>query len=164
MAAAAAVVVLGGTGLGVATALAPGGGASASRAIPAALTATSCRNLKLAVGTLASVSGSTLVIKPLIGRAVRVTTSGSTTVAREVTGTLADVRDGLHVIVSGTTSHGQIEARRIGLTPSSLGMRPPCCRPRAPRPRSCSGSPTGPWPMRAPAVSPWMSRAGRTSA
>jgi hypothetical protein len=122
-AAAAAVAVLGGTGLGVATALAPGGGASASRPIPAALTATSCRNLKLAVGTLASVSGSTLVIKPLIGREIRVTTSASTKVEREVTGTLAAVRDGQHVIVSGTGSHGQIEARRIGLTPSSLGMR-----------------------------------------
>ena len=93
--------------------------------VTAALTSTSCANLKLAAGTLASVSGSTLVIRPPIGPAVRVTTSGSTKVAREVTGTLADVRDGLHVIVSGTRSHGQIQARRIGLTPTSLALKPP---------------------------------------
>src|SRR5580693_4037055 len=91
----------------------------------AALTATSCRTLKLAIGTLHSVSGSTLVIKPVIGPAVRVTTSASTTVTREVKGTLADVRDGMHVIVSGTSSHGQITARRIGVTPSSLASQAP---------------------------------------
>ncbi len=89
------------------------------------LTSTSCARLKLVIGTLASVSGSTLVIKPVIGPAVRVTTSASTKVAREVTGTLADVRDGMHVIVSGSRSHGQIAARRIGVTSSSLGMRAP---------------------------------------
>ena len=91
----------------------------------AALTATSCRTLKLAIGTLQSVSGSTLVIKPVIGPAVRVTTSASTTVTREVKGTLADVRDGMHVIVSGTSSSGQITGRRIGVTLSSLAAQLP---------------------------------------
>lgn len=126
VAAAAAVVVLGGAGAGIASTLSPGGtGTAGSRPVAAALTSTSCANLKLVAGTLASVSGSTLLIRPPIGPAVRVTTSGSTTVAREVTGTLADVRDGLHVIVSGTRSHGQIAARRIGLTPASLALKPP---------------------------------------
>lgn len=126
MAAAAAVLVLGGAGAGIATTLAAGrAGTPGSRPVAAALTSTSCRSLKLVAGTLVRVSGSSLVIRPPIGPAVRVSTSGSTTVAREVTGTLADVRDGLHVIVSGTRSHGQIEARRIGLTPSSLAMKPP---------------------------------------
>ena len=119
-----------GAGLGLSTVLAPGGGtgpggAGRPAAATAVLTSTSCARLKLVIGTLASVSGSTLVIKPVIGPAVRVTTSASTKVAREVTGTLADVRDGMHVIVSGSRSHGQIAARRIGVTSSSLGMRAP---------------------------------------
>jgi len=91
----------------------------------AALTATSCPSMKLAIGTLTSVSGSTLVLKPVIGPAVRVSTTASTTVTREVKGTLADVRDGMHVIVSGTGSDGKIMARRVGVTPSSLAATAP---------------------------------------
>ena len=123
-AAAVTVAVLGGGGLGIASTLSPGERGT-GQVMTAALTATSCRTLKLAIGTLHSVSGSTLVIKPVIGPAVRVTTSASTTVTREVKGTLADVRDGMHVIVSGTSSHGQITARRIGVTPSSLASQAP---------------------------------------
>jgi hypothetical protein len=123
-AAAVTVAVLGGGGLGIASTLSPGVRGTGP-VMTAALTATSCRSLKLAIGTLASVSGSTLVIKPVIGPAVRVSTSASTTVAREVKGTLADVRDGTHVIVSGARSDGQITARRIGVTPSSLAGKAP---------------------------------------
>jgi hypothetical protein len=123
-AAAVTVAVLGGGGLGIAATLSPGARGT-GQVMRAALTATSCPTLKLAIGTLTSVSGRTLVIKPVIGPAVRVSTSASTTVTREVNGTLADVRDGMHVIVSGTRSSGQIMARRIGITPSSLAVRAP---------------------------------------
>lgn len=123
-AAAVTVAVLGGGGLGIAATLSPGVRGTGP-VMTAALTATSCPTLKLAIGTLTSVSGSTLVIKPVIGPAVRVSTSASTTVTREVNGTLADVRDGMHVIVSGTRSSGQITARRIGVTPSSLAVKAP---------------------------------------
>jgi hypothetical protein len=118
------VAVLGGGGLGIASTLSPGVRGTGP-VMTAALTATSCPSMKLAIGTLTSVSGSTLVIKPVIGPAVRVSTSASTTVTREVKGTLADVRDGMHVIVSGARSGGQITARRIGVTPSSLAGKAP---------------------------------------
>jgi hypothetical protein len=123
-AAAVTVAVLGGGGLGIASTLSPGVRGS-GQVMTAALTATSCPSMKLAIGALASVSGSTLVIKPVIGPAVRVSTTASTTVTREVKGTLADVRDGMHVIVSGTGSDGKITARRIGVTPSSLAAKAP---------------------------------------
>jgi hypothetical protein len=123
-AAAVTVVVLGGGGLGIASTLSPGVRGT-GQVMTAALTATSCRSLKLAIGTLTSVAGSTLVIKPVIGPAVRVSTSASTTVTREVKGTLADVRDGMHVIVSGARSDGQITAWQIGVTPSSLAAKAP---------------------------------------
>jgi hypothetical protein len=123
-AAAVTVAVLGGGGLGIASTLSPGVRGS-GQVMMAALTATSCPSMKLAIGTLASVSGSTLVLKPIIGPAVRVSTTASTTVTREVKGTLADVRDGMHVIVSGTGSDGKITASRIGLTPSSLAAKAP---------------------------------------
>ena len=123
-AAAVTVAVLGGGGLGIASTLSPGVRGS-GRVMTAALTATSCPSMKLAIGTLTSVSGSTLVIRPVIGPAVRVSVTASTTVTREVKGTLADVRDGMHVIVSGTSSNGQITARRIGVTPSSLAAKAP---------------------------------------
>jgi hypothetical protein len=123
-AAAVTVAVLGGGGLGIASTLSPGVRGT-GQVMTAALTATSCPSMKLAIGTLTSVSGSTLVIKPVIGPAVRVSTSASTTVTREVKGTLADVRDGRHVIVSGARSDGQITARRIGVTPSSLAGKAP---------------------------------------
>ena len=123
-AAAVTVAVLGGGGLGIAATLSPGVRGT-GQVMTAALTATSCRSLKLAIGTLTSVSGRTLVIKPVIGPAVRVSTSASTTVTREVKGTLADVRDGMHVIVSGARSDGRITARRIGVTPSSLAAKAP---------------------------------------
>ena len=118
------MAVLGGGGLGIAATLSPGVRGT-GQVMTAALTATSCRSLKLAIGTLTSVSGRTLVIKPVIGPAVRVSTSASTTVTREVKGTLADVRDGMHVIVSGARSDGRITARRIGVTPSSLAAKAP---------------------------------------
>jgi len=123
-AAAVTVAVLGGGGLGIASTLSPGVRGS-GQVMTAALTATSCPSMKLAIGKLTSVSGSTLVLKPVIGPVVRVSTTASTTVTREVTGTLADVRDGMHVIVSGTGSHGKITARRIGVTPSSLAGKAP---------------------------------------
>jgi hypothetical protein len=123
-AAAVTVAVLGGGGLGIASTLSPGVRGS-GQVMTAALTATSCPNMKLAIGRLTSVSGSALVLKPVIGPAVRVSTTASTTVTREVQGTLADVRDGMHVIVSGASSKGQITARRIGVTPSSLAGKAP---------------------------------------
>jgi hypothetical protein len=123
-AAAVTVAVLGGGGLGIASTLSPGVRGS-GQVMTAALTATSCPSMKLAIGTLTSVSGSTLVLKPVIGPAVRVSTTASTTVTREVNGTLADVRDGMHVIVSGTGSDGKLTARRIGVTPSSLAAKAP---------------------------------------
>ncbi len=123
-AAAVTVAVLGGGGLGIASTLSPGVRGS-GQVMTAALTATSCLSMKLAIGRLTSVSGSTLVLKPVTGPAVRVSTTPSTTVTREVKGTLVDVRDGMHVIVSGTGSDRKITARRIGVTPSSLAAKAP---------------------------------------
>lgn len=94
--ASAAVVLVAAGGYGVSKALdTPGGGSAASpSATSAALISTSCSGLKATGGTLSSVSGTSLVIKTAGGKSVTVTTSPSTEVIREVTGSTRDITDG----------------------------------------------------------------------
>lgn len=112
LAAAAAVVLLGGVGYGVVRSV--GSGHPATRT-GAALTATGCSSLKAVGGTLTSASGSTLTIKAADGDPVTVTTSQETTVLREVTGSLGDITDGVSVTVFGTNSGGRIDAKSVAL-------------------------------------------------
>jgi hypothetical protein len=67
----------------------------------------------LASGTLARISGTDLVLTTASGNTVTVTTSSTTKVTREVTGSVADITDGTQVIVRGTTSGRQLAAASV---------------------------------------------------
>jgi hypothetical protein len=124
--AAAAAVLLGAAGAGAVTALRPATPAppgSATR-VAAGLTATGCTGTELAGGTLDRVSGTSLVLATVSGKQVTVTTSASTRILREVTGTPGDVADGSHVLVSGTSSGGAIAARLVSILPETAGSPP----------------------------------------
>jgi hypothetical protein len=127
LAAAAAVALLAGSGYGVSRILGSADGSHPSSQADAALTATGCVSLEATGGTLASVNGSTLIIRTADGSLVTVTTSGNTKVVREVAGTLGDITDGTPVTVFGTNSGGTIDARSVALrngAASSLGKLP----------------------------------------
>jgi hypothetical protein len=116
--AAAALVLLGGAGYGVTTALtghAPG----------AVLTAVSgCATLKQADGTLERVNGSSLVIKTASGQPVTVTTTASTFVSMSGA-LLSDITDGASVMVRGHSSDGTIAAAIVTVGPPFSAVNPP---------------------------------------
>ena len=124
VASAAALVLLGGAGYGVAaglTGLAPGitrtGTQPATRTgtTATALTAVSgCAGLKQADGTLAQVNGGSLVIETASGQPVAVTTTAST-MASISAAPLSDVTDGATVTVVGHSSDGTIVAKRVNV-------------------------------------------------
>ncbi|MEO5679077.1 MAG: DUF5666 domain-containing protein [Acidimicrobiales bacterium] len=80
------------------------------------------------VGQLTAVDGATLTLTSRDGTAVKVTTSEDTMVTRAVPGTLAEVKVGDNVVVTGTSAAaGSITAARVvdsgTLAPGSLGGR-----------------------------------------
>jgi hypothetical protein len=74
-----------------------------------------CPGLHATSGTLEQLNGTSLVLKTRTGQLVTVTTSASTKVSREVTGTLSDITDGAPVIVHGTGSDGRIAAHDVSI-------------------------------------------------
>jgi hypothetical protein len=121
--AAAALVLLGGAGYGVAAVLtghAPGTvrtGPSAAT-IPASAAdftpVSGCHGLFEAKGTLVRVNGSSLVIKMGSGQPVTVTTTASTGV-NIAAAPLTDIIDGASVTVSGTSADGTIAALSVSI-------------------------------------------------
>jgi hypothetical protein len=131
-------VLLAAAGYGLSAALSPGHKSAGSAPSPSAsagntagtstvgLTATGCSGAssELASGTLARVSGADLILTTASGNAVTVTTSSSTKITREVTGSLADIIDGAHVIVRGTTSGTQLAAASVVIGSGSAPRLP----------------------------------------
>jgi hypothetical protein len=136
VAAAASLLLIGGGSYGLSVALRDGGGArpAVGRKAPtlgAGLIAIDgCPTLAGTSGTLQQVNGSDLVIMTADGQSVPITTSSSTNVGREATGSLDDIRDGTQVIVNGAESDGSIAAATVGvgavgavkMAPANLGL------------------------------------------
>ena len=118
------LLVAGGTWAG----LAAGRGARASRAgsgLAAGLTAVDgCPGLEATSGTAVRIRGSSVVLKTPEGRLVTVTTRASSTVNRQVAGSVGDISDGMHVIVHGTTAGGSLAATQA-ITSTSPVVPPP---------------------------------------
>jgi hypothetical protein len=114
--AAAPLVLIGGIGYGVSTALTgPAPATAGSGAKSAAFTAVSgCAGLKQARGTLAQVTGTSLVIDTARGQPVTVTTTPSTR-ANLFAAPLTDITDGTSVTVIGPSSNGTIAADRVSV-------------------------------------------------
>jgi hypothetical protein len=128
-AAAAVVLVAGAVSLGLIGWL--GGHGDGSMVAAAGLTAVNgCSGLDATSGTLEQVNGTSLVVKTPAGQRVTVTTSASTAVNREVTGSVRDITDGMHVIVHGTYAEGRIAARSVG-----IGVAPKLPIPGGGRPK-----------------------------
>lgn len=89
--------------------------------VAASLVSTDCTNLKVAVGTLESVDGASLVLRTPMGAAVTVSTSDSTAITRVVNGALSDITDGAHVFVRGEGTDGdKIAASSVAIMPTSV--------------------------------------------
>lgn len=120
-AAAAGVLLIGGASYGLAAGLggsAPGQSTGCERepGDRCRTTAVSgCPGLEATSGTLQRVSGTSLVLKTPGGALGTVTTSASTTVTRQVIGSVSDIADGAQVIVRGTGSAGTITAQNISI-------------------------------------------------
>jgi hypothetical protein len=122
--AAAAILVAGGAWYGL---IARPGGAGHAGGTANELTAVNgCPGLAAASGMLERVKGSSLVLKTPGGAPVTVITSASSTLSRQVTGTVRDITTGTHLIVAGTGSGGGIAARSIvmGALPRLHGPPP----------------------------------------
>jgi hypothetical protein len=118
-AAAAAAVVLAGTGYTLAGTL----GSTAPQAghvTTMGLTATGCTGLDLAAGTLTAVNGDDLVIRTASGRTVTVTTSAATTLRRVEAGSTSDIADGAQVLVTGTSAAGTLTATSVTIMPGTV--------------------------------------------
>jgi hypothetical protein len=121
-AAAAGVLVIGGASYGLTAGLGGSGrsagapGANGRPQIGAGLTVVSgCPGLEVTSGTLDGVYGTSLVLTASGGAPVTVTTSGSTMLSHQVTGSVSDIADGAQVIVGGTGSGGTITAQNISV-------------------------------------------------
>jgi hypothetical protein len=111
VAAAAVILLAAGTSYGLTA-----GRSSAGRPAGAANMLTDvhgCPGLAATSGALERVTGTSLVLKAPGGEPVTVTTSVSTTLSRQVAGTVSDVTDGANVVVFGVGSRGGFAARRI---------------------------------------------------
>ena len=128
-AAATVLLVIGAGSYGLSMAL--GGGRPAgdrgSTTLAAGLSAVSgCSALVGTSGTLEQVNGSDLVIMTSSGQSVSVTTTPSTNIGREASGTLGDITNGTKVIVNGTASDGTIDAATVGVGAiGTVKMMPP---------------------------------------
>jgi hypothetical protein len=121
-AAAAVVLAAGGTWYGLGAAGRPAGAVNEIAAVGG------CRRLAATSGTLARVTGASLVLKSTGDAPVTVTVPASASVSRQVAGTAGDITDGAYVIVFGTGSRGRIAALHImtGTLPGlSSGPAPP---------------------------------------
>jgi hypothetical protein len=111
-AAAVLVVVAGGAGYGIYDLA---GSPGRSLVQPAAVTAVAgCSGLESVTGTLQTIEGSTLVIRSADGSTVRITTAVGTHTIRQQSASMAAIRDGEAVIVTGTYSDGSLKAARVG--------------------------------------------------
>ncbi len=132
-AAAAVVVAAGGAAYGLTAGLTATNGSAAPAG--AGLTAVNgCSALVATSGILEQLNGTSLVIKTSGGKPVTVTTSASTKLSREVTGSPSAITDGAQVIVHGTGANGSIVAKdvSIGVT---LSLPKPPKLPKLPWPR-----------------------------
>jgi hypothetical protein len=143
VATAAAVLVVSGGSYGLSVALGGGGGGGGaggggrltpgarSTTLAAGLTAVNgCATLAGTSGTLEQVNGSDLVIMTSDGQSVPISTSPSTNVGSEASGTLDDISDGAQVVVSGTGSDGTVAATTIGIGAiGTVKMMPPSSLP-----------------------------------
>jgi len=76
------------------------------------------------LGTVETISGSTLTIKTSSGTTVTATTSSSTKVTIIKTGQVSDLKAGEQIVVAGTTSNGTITATTIRTGSTGLGGGP----------------------------------------
>jgi len=91
------------------------------RTVSAGLTAVNgCPGLDATSGTLEQVNGPNLVIKTSDGQSVRVPTSASTKISREVSGSLDDIHDGAQVVVETTEANGTTVAQSVGVGMASV--------------------------------------------
>jgi Domain of unknown function (DUF5666) len=90
-------------------------GLTSGGAVPAAaLTAvTGCPGLAATSGILEQIDGTQLVVRTRDGQTVTVTTSSSTAVSIEVTGSLSDINDGAGVVVHGTRQGALLAAQNV---------------------------------------------------
>ena len=132
VAAAACALAAAGTTYGL-TAVSSGSGTNAGGhavTVAAGLAAVNgCSDLRATLGTLEQVKGTSLVIRSRFGgQLVTVTTSASTAIRQVETGSLSDITDGAHVLVSGTSSGGGIAAQRVSVgnsTEQPVPAQPP---------------------------------------
>ena len=117
--AATALVLLGGAGYGVSTALTghASGTARTGAKIESLSAVSGCAGLEQASGTLGRVNSTSLVINTASGQPVTVTTTASTMVSI-FRAPLSDIIDGASVIVAGPSSDGTIAAQIV-----SMGLR-----------------------------------------
>jgi hypothetical protein len=124
--AAVAAVLLGGATAGLVTALSPAGTAPAAEGggnaiAHAGVSLTECPRVQLQVlgRTLLGVSGTDLELEGPGSTPLTVTTSATTEILREVTGTVADVSDGAHVLVAGKVTGAAIAGLVVDVMPGT---------------------------------------------
>jgi hypothetical protein len=81
-----------------------------------------CPGLDAVSGTLVRVDGASLVLKIPGGHRMTVTTRASSTISRQVSGSVGEVTDGAYVIVFGTTSGGRLAAKDVNIGANPLPM------------------------------------------
>ena len=127
----AALLAIGAGSYGLIVALGGGGARLATDARSATLaagltTVNGCSTLAGTSGTLEQVTGSDLVIMTSGGQSVPVTTSASTNIGAEASGSLEDITNGTEVVVNGTGSDGTIAAASVGVgAVGTVKMTPP---------------------------------------
>jgi hypothetical protein len=124
-AAAACALAAGSTAYGL-TAAGSRTGINAVTAAAGLTAVNGCSDLRATLGTLEQVNGVTFVVRSLwSGHLVTVTTSASTKISQVETGSLRDITDGAHVLVSGSTSRRGIAAQRVSIGNSAEQAAPP---------------------------------------
>jgi len=126
--AAAAVIVLGGAGYGLASAFdghatSPAGGTRTT----ALAAVNGCASLAQVTGTLEQVNGNSLVVRTSSGQSVAVTATAATRINLS-TASPSDITDGSPVRVDGVESNGTIAAQKVAVgepTSPGSGKTPP---------------------------------------
>jgi hypothetical protein len=78
-----------------------------------------CSGLVAGLGTVVQLNGASLIVRTPGDQPVTVTTSASTDVSREVTGSVGDITDGARVFLRGIYARGRVTARSV-----SIGVAP----------------------------------------
>ena len=124
IAAAAAVVLVAAGGAAAGLAVSGGSAGPPDRGHTAAgaglMTVEGCPDLDAVSGTLVQADGASLVLKIPGGHRMTVTTRASSTISRQVPGSLGDVTNGAYVIVFGTTAGGQLAAKDVNIGANPL--------------------------------------------